>query len=99
MAQAINAGIPHLVVPHGHDQPDNALRIERLGLGIGTYPERYKAARVARELKRLLDTSDVRARCTQFAGKIDTNRALQVACDMIEALSKNAEVRERQAIA
>jgi hypothetical protein len=32
MAQAINAGIPHLVVPHGHDQPDNASRIRASGV-------------------------------------------------------------------
>jgi UDP:flavonoid glycosyltransferase YjiC (YdhE family) len=27
MAQAIKAAIPHLVVPYGHDQPDNAFRV------------------------------------------------------------------------
>ena len=31
LAQTIKAGIPHLVVPSGHDQFDNAWRIERLG--------------------------------------------------------------------
>ena len=33
LAQTIKAGIPHLVVPNGHDQFDNAWRIEQLGLG------------------------------------------------------------------
>lgn len=33
MAAAIRAGIPQLLVPTAHDQPDNAARAERLGIG------------------------------------------------------------------
>ena len=33
MAQTIQTGVPDLVVPHAHDQPDNAARVKRLGLG------------------------------------------------------------------
>jgi UDP:flavonoid glycosyltransferase YjiC (YdhE family) len=29
-------------VPNSHDQPDNARRVEQLGLGCRVYPERYK---------------------------------------------------------
>jgi len=63
MAQAIKAGIPHLIVPHGHDQPDNAFRIKRLGLGSRIYPELYKAPRVSRELAQLITSAEVRNRC------------------------------------
>jgi len=31
MAQALRAGRPTLVMPHSHDQPDNAARVEHLG--------------------------------------------------------------------
>src|SRR5215471_5568261 len=85
MAQAIKAGIPHLVVPHGHDQPDNALRIERLGLGFGIYPERYKAPRVVRALKELLASSQLRARCAEYSGRVDSSAAIQVTCNLIES--------------
>jgi UDP:flavonoid glycosyltransferase YjiC (YdhE family) len=43
-----------LVVPHSHDQPDNAHRVTRLGVARTLYPHHYKAPRVARELQRLL---------------------------------------------
>jgi len=93
MAQAIKAGIPHLVVPHAHDQPDNALRIERLGLGWGIYPERYKAPRVVRALRTLLESSQVRARCAEYSGKIDSSAAVKVSCDLIESVGATGSTR------
>ena len=33
MAEALRAGIPQLLVPGAHDQPDNANRLQNLGLG------------------------------------------------------------------
>ena len=99
MAQAIKAGIPHLVVPHGHDQPDNALRIKRLGLGTRIYPERYQASRIATALKQLLASAEVRERCNRFPERIDSQAAVERACDLIEALGRSADARLTQAIA
>jgi len=42
-------------VPHAHDQPDNAWRAARLGMARVVYPRRYRAARVAEELRMLRD--------------------------------------------
>ena len=86
MAQAIKAGIPHLVVPHAHDQPDNALRIRRLGLGFSIYPERYEPRRAARLVKELLASSEIRHRCALYGERIDSHAALQRACTLIEGL-------------
>ena len=55
--QALRSGQPMLVVPHSHDQPDNALRVRRLGVACTLPARRYRAPRVARELERLLDGS------------------------------------------
>ena len=99
MAQAIKGGIPHLVVPHGHDQPDNAFRVKRLGLGNSIYPERYKAARVATALKELLESSQIRARCAEYKGRIDSAIALKRACDLLEELGRNTQRRPRIATA
>jgi UDP:flavonoid glycosyltransferase YjiC (YdhE family) len=56
-AQALRSGRPTLVVPHAHDQPDNAFRVSNLGVARVVYPPRYRAARVATELRRLLNDS------------------------------------------
>lgn len=86
MAQAIHAGIPHLVVPNAHDQPDNALRIERLGLGRTLYPERYRAARVARMLKEITGSGKMRQNCAEYAKRIDSDDSLRRTCELIEEL-------------
>lgn len=93
MAQAIKAGVPHLVVPHVNDQPDNAFRIERLGLGSRIYPEKYKAGRVAKELNHLLSSPDIRNRCSVYAEKMDSAAALDRTCEVIEDLGKNSSTR------
>jgi UDP:flavonoid glycosyltransferase YjiC (YdhE family) len=88
IAQAIRAGIPQLVVPHGNDQPDNALRLERLRLGVSIYPERYKAARVARDLHALLDNPEIKSSCATYSTRIDSEAAIRQACDAIEQLGQ-----------
>ena len=45
---------PMIVVPFAHDQPDNAARITRLGVGRTISRSNYKAARVAKELREIL---------------------------------------------
>ena len=40
-AQALTAGVPQLVMPMAFDQPDNAQRLERLGVARSLYPKRF----------------------------------------------------------
>jgi len=86
MAQTIQSSVPHLVVPHAHDQPDNAARVERLGLGKCIYPEKYRAAKLASLLKELLSDSGLSERCRNFAARIRPDAALDKACSLIEGL-------------
>lgn len=53
--QAMRAGRPQLVVPHAHDQFDNAYRVRQRGLGRVLYPRQYTAARVMTTIRALLD--------------------------------------------
>jgi len=89
MAQAIKAGVPHLVVPHSHDQPDNGFRIERLGLGSCVPPRRYRASEMAATLRQLVDSSEIRERCREYSRRIDSEAALGRACDLIERLAQD----------
>jgi UDP:flavonoid glycosyltransferase YjiC (YdhE family) len=86
LAQTIKAGIPHLVVPHGHDQFDNAFRIEQLGLGRGLPETRYRADRVTEAIGTMLGSADVRARCRQYAPRVNGDAAVARACELIEGL-------------
>ena len=50
--QAMRAGRPSLVMPYSHDQPDNAARVTRLGIGRTLARDRYTAQSAARESAR-----------------------------------------------
>ena len=86
LAQAIKAGIPHLVVPNGHDQFDNGWRIEQIGLGRSIPQTAYRAQPVVSAIRELLDDRDAEARRQDFARRIDSDASLTRACELIEAL-------------
>jgi UDP:flavonoid glycosyltransferase YjiC (YdhE family) len=87
LAQTVKAGIPHLVVPNGHDQFDNAFRIEQLGLGRGLPQTRYRADRVTVAIRTILGSAEVRARCREYASRVDGEAAVTRACELIEGLA------------
>jgi len=84
LSQALAAGIPHLVVPMSHDQPDNAARIERLGIGTSLPLKNYRSARAARKLEALLNSSTVTECCQVVAGRLNAEEAIHRTCDLIE---------------
>jgi rhamnosyltransferase subunit B len=87
LAQTIKAGIPHLVVPHGHDQFDNGFRIERLGLGRSIAATAYRASTVVRAIREMIEDSSLRARCREYAARVDSDASLTRACVLIESLA------------
>ena len=95
LAQTIKAGIPHLVVPNGHDQFDNAWRIEQLGLGLSIPQTRYRASRVVEAIRAILGNSEGRARCRDYASRMDSEAAVTHACELIEGLSPAAGASAR----
>ena len=84
LAQAMAAGIPHLIMPLSHDQPDNARLVERLGVGAKLLPKEYRVTAVVEKLNLLLTSPSVQARCKEVASHIDFEQSLAKACDVIE---------------
>jgi len=84
-AQALSAGVPQLVMPYAFDQPDNAARVVRLGVGLSIGRQRYRADRAAGLLERLLGSAEF-ARCAAEAGQtIRAEDGLAKACETIES--------------
>ena len=84
--QALASGRPTLVVPHAHDQPDNAHRVERLGISRTVYPRRYTVAAVERALGELLADERVAARARDVAAVVAAERGASRAADALEGL-------------
>lgn len=84
MHQALRSGRPTLVVPFAHDQPDNAHRVERLGVSRTLLPHRYSARRVERELRTLLEEPRYRDRARRVGEVVAGEDGVGSACDAID---------------
>jgi rhamnosyltransferase subunit B len=84
--QALLSGRPTLIVPHAHDQPDNAYRVEKLGCSRTIRPSHYNGKRAARELELLLSNPIYRARAEQVASTVRDADPVVAACNAIEEM-------------
>ena len=87
MAQALKAGIPHLVMPMGFDQHDNARRLGGLGVAESLKPRAYRDRAVARKLEHLLTSPGVAESCRKVALKFNGVNPRADACDAVESLA------------
>ncbi len=67
MSQALATGVPQLIMPMAHDQPDNAERVQCLGVGTSLSVRQFAPERVADHLNRLLSDASFRASAAQCA--------------------------------
>lgn len=85
-AEALRSGKPMLVVPHCHDQPDNAHRLERLGVARVIPAERYTARRAKHAISALLADAQTADRARVLGGEIAAETGVANACDALERL-------------
>lgn len=88
-AQALAAGVPQLVVAMAHDQPDNAVRVRRLGVGECLPALRYSARSATPLVRKLLRNAAYRQQAARYAGKLSAHPAIARACDAIESLARH----------
>lgn len=84
-AQVLRAGVPHLIMPYSHDQPDNAARCRRAGVAEIIKRDRYDAASATKAIGSILATSGYFVRAKQFAEIVRSEGGASAACDAIEA--------------
>jgi len=83
-AQAIKAGIPQIIRPLKYDQPDNADRIYRLGLGTYVLPEKFTAEAVVPILRNMLQKAKQSKALIKFSTEVKNSTAIVNTCDLIE---------------
>jgi len=82
--QALRAGRPTLIVPHAHDQFDNAARVERLGCGRTIARPRYNARSATRELAALLAQPNYADRAAALGRTVQNENGAHAAVDALE---------------
>lgn len=82
--QGLRSGRPVLIVPHAHDQFDNAARVVRLGCGRIIARPRYNATTAIKELGLLLARRDYLTKAAEVGSQVRNENGARAAADAIE---------------
>jgi rhamnosyltransferase subunit B len=84
--EALRSSRPMLIVPYGWDQPDNAARITRLGVGLNVARSQYSVDTATAALKSILESPGISARAAEVGYQVVAEDGLGSACDAIESM-------------
>ena len=85
-AAALAGGIPQVIMPLSHDQPDNAARVVRNGWGTRLWPRQFTAQRLTPALREALASEAIISNCRTAAGRLRQSNGLVAACEMVESV-------------
>jgi UDP:flavonoid glycosyltransferase YjiC (YdhE family) len=91
-AAALAAGCPQFILPLAWDQPDNAARVKRLGVGFALGPRERSSNHIARGLSQVMAPA-VREQCRKVALVAADENGLNVAAEWVEQLARSASTR------
>jgi rhamnosyltransferase subunit B len=84
IAQSIRAGIPQLTTPVAYDQPDNAYRLNKLGVSINIPPQSYSAKNIAKPFAKLIASPQVQATCADLKLRVASAKPLDRWAEALE---------------
>ncbi len=84
IASCLSAGVPQLIRPMFSDQPDNATRVARLGVGSWLPDSRFRVSQVVGAVKRLVQDPQIRLQCLNYREKMQSMNGLTNAADLLE---------------
>jgi rhamnosyltransferase subunit B len=87
LAQGLAAGVPQVTMPMGFDQPDNATRLQRLGVARWVLPSKFDGENVAAALSALLDDDSTASNCLRWSTQVRAHDAIENTCDLLEQLA------------
>jgi rhamnosyltransferase subunit B len=90
LSQILRAGKPTLVVPFAHDQPDNASRITRLGVGIALPAKQLNASRAIKALDHLIHRNSFKERATEVLETMSSDGASRAAFAVLQMAQSNS---------
>ena len=81
-------GKPVLILPLFGDQPDNAQRVEEVGLGLGMNPFHCTEEQLLNAVDRLVNDLDLAQRMEQIGKRIRNSKDKKIVSDRIEKIAK-----------
>jgi UDP:flavonoid glycosyltransferase YjiC (YdhE family) len=82
--QVLRAGVPQIVMPYSHDQPDNAARCRRLGVAEIITRKEYNPETAAAALEKILSHPEYATKAAAVSEIVRSEHGTSAACDAIE---------------
>ncbi len=86
--QVLRAGVPHLIMPYSHDQPDNALRCRRAGVAEYISRTSYNAETAAAAVSKILSEPSYAENAARIGEIVRSEGGTAAACDEIESVAR-----------
>jgi rhamnosyltransferase subunit B len=90
LGQALHAGRPQLIVPFSHDQPDNAARMVRLGVGLTLSRKRVGRKTLREKLQRLLSDAAFEENGARVKSELRAENGIGRAAEALEAAASTS---------
>jgi rhamnosyltransferase subunit B len=87
ISHALRAGVPSVACPFAFDQPNNARRLEALGVGEVVLPHQHNAQHIGQALQRLLE-GNASGRASKLGEMIRAEDGVAKACVILEKTFK-----------
>jgi len=97
-SQGLLAGVPTLIVPFAFDQSDNAEHACRLGTSRTVYRNKYRAVRVAKELRELLTRPEYKQNAVEVSEQLKQENGPRRAAELIEQVLGNSPKPDEELI-
>ena len=88
-SQALSAGKPQILIPFAHDQPDNANRVKKLGIGLVIPARRLNIQRLSAAIKEITEEEAYMHKAEIFSRLVITD---SFSTRIVEALDKFAKI-------
>jgi len=89
LSHTLRAGVPSVACPFAFDQPNNARRLEALGVAEVVLPHQHDAKHIGQALQRLL-AGDAPARAQRLGNLIQAEDGVARACALLEEVFSRA---------
>ena len=90
-SQALSAGLPQILVPFAHDQPDNANRVKKLKLGINLPAKKLTVKRLTAAINEIVINESYSRKAVTLAPLFDNGNFSR---NVIEALDDFAKINK-----
>lgn len=90
--EAMNAGVPLVVVPQMEEQEITAMRVDELGLGVHLPPKEVSVSRLQKDVQKVYQDKNILSRVKNMQQKIEETGGAKQAAAAIEDFIKEAVV-------